>query len=125
MTQSRARSAGGPELPAFHGRPIDTPPGFRWQPGPSSAAGVGMVVYGREGERFAFPEAGPEMFELTCVNHPEGRWLTKNPDTRHIHFVGWDRIGSFGPGDRHPEFGIRECPCPYSDLRVILPEAGE
>lgn len=46
--------------------------------------------------------------EITCVNHPTARYLSKNPMTRSLHFV------------RAPEgFGYtRECPCPYGDLRV-------
>lgn len=74
------------------------------------------------GAEFKFGEPGPEMYELTCVNHPEGKWLTKHPALRSIHWIGWDLTGGGGRHDLHPLFGIRECDCPYGDLRVVLPE---
>lgn len=46
--------------------------------------------------------------ELTCVNHPTARYLTKNPWTRSLHFV-----------QAAEGFDFTECPCPFSDLRVI------
>ena len=69
---------------------------------------------------FVFPKPGPKMFTLTCVKHPEGRWLTKNPFERSIHFAGWDRLDENIV--MHPEFGMSECTCPYTDLRVIVDE---
>lgn len=67
-----------------------------------------------DGREFEFPEPGPEMYTLTCVNHPAGRWLTKNPHERSIHWCGWQTTEAIA------EFGWRECPCPFSDLRVVL-----
>ena len=54
---------------------------------------------------------------LTCVNHPEARWLTKNPWDRSI-FV---RKGANG-GDIETD---PECDCPFSDLRYIKGEENE
>lgn len=50
-----------------------------------------------------------EHIRLTCVNHPDLRWFTKNIShigARSIFFEGWDR-------------GQKECPCPMRDLRVV------
>lgn len=62
---------------------------------------------------FKFPgEYEPEFgghFQLTCVNHTDARWSTKNPHCRNLHFIE-------GPAE-HP---FTECSCPYSDLVVIL-----
>lgn len=76
------------------------------------------------GVEFRFPEAGPDMFTLTCANHQDGRWLTKNPATRSLHWIGWatdpaDEHGETCVGNLHPEFTWRECPCPFGDLRVL------
>jgi hypothetical protein len=80
--------------------------------------------------QYTFPDAGP-MIELTCSNHPEGRWLTKGW-ARSLHWIGW-----FEPVDLtdpeyssrqrlvtgHPEFGyFNECPCKWADLQVIVTE---
>jgi hypothetical protein len=46
--------------------------------------------------------------EMTCVNHPTARYLTKNPWQRGLHFV----TPATG-------FGFSECPCPFGDLRVV------
>ena len=62
------------------------------------------------------------MKEVTCVNHPTAQYLTKNPWHRGLHFIepcdeakepGW-----VGNGDGWP--ARLECPCPFSDLRVVL-----
>jgi hypothetical protein len=59
-----------------------------------------------------------EMVTMTCVNHPEGKWTTKNPYERHIHWLGWRHED--GVMFSHPEFGYNECPCPFRDLRVVV-----
>jgi hypothetical protein len=66
---------------------------------------------------FSFGEPGPDMHRLTCVNHPEANYLTKGPG-RNLHFVGWDRTGTYNLV--HPQFGFGACPCPFADLRVAL-----
>jgi hypothetical protein len=45
---------------------------------------------------------------LTCRNHSEARYLTKNPWVRGLHFIKAD-----------PEVG-KECPCPFSDLVLLV-----
>lgn len=77
-----------------------------------------------DGREFRFPEPG-RLFTMTCVNHPEGKWLTKHPALRSIHWVGWDLSGGGGRHDLHPLFGIRECPCSFGDLRVVVDADGE
>lgn len=53
---------------------------------------------------FKFPQPGPDMFRLTCKNHAEMEYLTKNPYQRGLHLVkGWP-----------------ECPCPFADLVVLV-----
>jgi len=46
---------------------------------------------------------------ITCVNHQTDRWYWKGPG-RNMHYSGptWP-----------------ECPCPYDDLRVMMPDANE
>lgn len=62
-------------------------------------------------------ELGSGMYELTCVNHPQGKWLTKHPLERHLHWIGW--FDENGNRVEVEDFGFyKECPCPYSDLRV-------
>ena len=64
---------------------------------------------------FSFGEPGPEMFVLTCKNHPTAKYLTKNPYQRSVHFI------------REPE-GFRhgqECPCKFKDLVVVTFEETE
>lgn len=55
---------------------------------------------------------GPEgkLHPITCVNHPTAHYLSKNPWTRSLHFI--KAAEGFHPGT--------ECPCPFSDLRVIV-----
>jgi hypothetical protein len=73
-----------------------------------------------DGREFEFPEPGPQMFHLTCINHPLGRWSTKNPVQRSIHWLGWmDAAGHVSGHNEHPVFGWRECDCTYYDLRVV------
>lgn len=43
--------------------------------------------------------------QMTCVNHPELRWTSKNPWHRSIFFVSW-MIAS-------------ECSCPFTDMRYV------
>jgi hypothetical protein len=51
---------------------------------------------------------------LTCRNHPELRWSTKN-----IDFIGARTI--FYNLDNDPKMG-RECDCPIADLIPVKPE---
>lgn len=46
---------------------------------------------------------------LTCVNHPDLRWYWKGPG-RNLHFS----FTSAASND------YAECPCPFTDLRVIV-----
>ena len=48
---------------------------------------------------------------LTCKNHPEQQWITKN-----VGPIGSSRIFFQGPGATD-----QECVCAYEDLRVLLP----
>jgi hypothetical protein len=50
---------------------------------------------------------------LTCVNHTDARYLTKNPFWRSIHVV------KFPEGDI-PRSETGECQCPMSDLAVVV-----
>ncbi len=53
---------------------------------------------------------------LTCVNHPELRWVTKNLGS----FVGARGIHFRGTGSYASLFeGVEECPCSRDDLRII------
>lgn len=45
---------------------------------------------------------------LSCVNHTDLRWVTKNVWERSLHYVG-----------RSDGLYVHECPCPLADLRVI------
>lgn len=58
------------------------------------------------------PSVNTEHVELTCRNHPELRWFTKN-----IDFIGARSI-FFQPGS---DYSVKECDCPINDL-VLLPE---
>lgn len=56
---------------------------------------------------------------LTCKNHPEKRWSTKNigqhnPETGQLSLARSLFYNLF----HDPEMGP-ECPCPISDLRVV------
>lgn len=55
------------------------------------------------------------MKELTCINHPWSRYLTKNPWTRSIFTVQ----GPHGISAQLLE--DNECNCPFQDLRVVVP----
>lgn len=50
-----------------------------------------------------------KMKSITCVNHPTARYLSKDPYSRGLHFIH--------SADEMP--AGTECPCPFSDLRVI------
>lgn len=45
---------------------------------------------------------------LTCANHPDLRWYWKGPG-RNLHFSHTSAASN----------DYRECPCPFTDLRVI------
>lgn len=57
---------------------------------------------------FRFPEPGPVMFDMTCRNHPTARYSTKNPYQRGLHIL------------KFPDGMTGECPCPFSDMVVIV-----
>jgi hypothetical protein len=62
---------------------------------------------------FRFGTPSGVMFELTCKNHLDLRWSTKNPFVRNLHFIGLAK-------DPH-DITTRECDCPFEDLVVIEP----
>lgn len=47
---------------------------------------------------------------LTCINHQEMRWSTKNPFQRSIFYISQEECGA-------------ECNCPLADMRVIVEES--
>lgn len=53
-------------------------------------------------------ELGNEMFTMTCVNHSTAKYSTKNPWLRSLHVL------------RYPDGFMGECPCPFSDLAVVV-----
>ena len=57
------------------------------------------------------------MKELTCANHPTAEYLTKNPWVRGLHFI--EPAEEFARGGGTGPAGL-ECPCPFSDLRVVV-----
>jgi len=67
-------------------------------------------------KEFRFPEPGPDMFALTCKNHPTAEYFTKNPYQRGLHVI------------KLPEGNIErsatgECKCPFGDLVVKVDES--
>lgn len=68
------------------------------------------------------------MVTLTCVNHPTGVWLTKNPYSRNLHWCGWGRRPD-QPNTEPNKFNKdlvpedlsvwTECSCPFHDLRWV------
>lgn len=48
--------------------------------------------------------------KLTCKNHPTMVWYWKGPG-RNLHFSG-DSVSHV----------YDECPCPFSDLQVVVPD---
>lgn len=62
-------------------------------------------------EEFKWGEVG-KLRSLTCINHQEARYLTKNPWLRGLHFVK----------GHNPMAPWTECSCPFSDLVVIIKE---
>ncbi len=57
----------------------------------------------RDYNGFTPDDTRPAMAYLTCKNHPEMRFLTKNPFQRTLHFLG-----------PYPE-----CDCKFEDLLVV------
>jgi hypothetical protein len=57
-----------------------------------------------------------KMEYLTCVNHQDARYLTKNPWQRGLHFTTMSQQWL----EEREEGQPIECPCPFSDLRVIV-----
>lgn len=89
-----------------------------------------------------FAEAGElKMWEnyadlktITCVNHPTAYYLSKNPSTRSLHFIRWCDEAPFTTKSdptvdervaAHGLLASYECPCPYSDLRVVVFESAD
>lgn len=68
-------------------------------------------------EGFKFGLEGP-MHTLTCVNHQTAKYYSKNPWTRGLHLIEYPIEYRYGKGD-NSRFGT-ECPCPFSDLRVVV-----
>lgn len=68
---------------------------------------------------FEFPEPGPDMFTLTCVNHQTARYSTKNPFERTL------KVLKFPEGDDIERTETGECACPFRDLVVIVGEEGD
>lgn len=67
-----------------------------------------MINYIPVGE-FKWDEPGP-LHKLTCKNHPTAEYLSKNPWLRGIHVIKTpDGFGYF-----------TECPCPFSDMVVVV-----
>jgi hypothetical protein len=50
---------------------------------------------------------------LTCANHTDAAYLTKNPFSRGIHLIK-------RPEGDMPRSATGECLCPFSDLRVVI-----
>lgn len=63
-------------------------------------------------EEFDWAHNGMKDQLLTCRNHNTGLWMTKNPSSRHLHFL------------REPIGMSWECSCPFSDLVVITDPIG-
>jgi hypothetical protein len=62
---------------------------------------------------FAFGTPSNIMFELTCKNHPDLRWSTKNPWLRNLFYLGTYEDTGFP--------SVPECDCTMDDLLVIEP----
>jgi hypothetical protein len=79
----------------------------------------------REGE-----EKAPAHATLTCINHQDLRWSTKDPYQRSIHYLGPVQYVDFLEGKTEeihiPEemraYLYEECKCTFHDLRVIVEE---
>lgn len=60
---------------------------------------------------FIWGEIGPT-HELTCINHQDAVYMTKNPWLRNLHTIKLPAI----PNDERTASG--ECKCPFADLVV-------
>lgn len=76
------------------------------------------------------------MRTLTCIHHPNLRWLTKGiacnangsyNGARNIFFVGQPVEGPLRHSTYNPKDGtlVSECLCPPSDLRFAPDDQGE
>jgi hypothetical protein len=63
---------------------------------------------------FRFGTPSGVMFELACKNHPNLRWITKNPWVRSLHYIGTESADE-------DLWSVPECACPMDDLLVIEP----
>lgn len=56
---------------------------------------------------------------LTCTNHPELRWMTKEEAISTGRYTGARRLFFRGLESDNGFASVPECPCPTSDLRVL------
>jgi len=56
-----------------------------------------------------------EHIPLTCVNHPDKRWSTKNIDHIGVRSIYYNLYNVSDMGD--------ECDCPISDLVPVMEDA--
>lgn len=73
-----------------------------------------------DGPAKAYPEGmmPPAHATLTCVNHQDLRWTTKNPYQRSVHYIGLaDGIEITAANARYT---WQDCECDFRDLVVIL-----
>ncbi len=54
-----------------------------------------------------------DMISLTCVNHPNKRWLTKNIMCIGARSIIWVGMDNYQRGE------LEECDCPITDLKVV------
>lgn len=62
----------------------------------------------------------PDHAYLTCKNHPDLRWLTKNPYQRTIHYLGL--ADGVVLTEENAKYAWQECDCTFHDLMVIVKE---
>lgn len=62
----------------------------------------------------------PSHARLTCKNHPDLRWLTKNPYQRGLHYLGL--ADDIEITKENAKYMWQECDCAFIDLVVIVEE---
>jgi hypothetical protein len=62
----------------------------------------------------------PASVYLTCTNHQNLRWITKNPYQRSIHYVGLAE--SVEITKENGKYMWQECDCLFANLVVIVEE---
>ena len=73
----------------------------------------------------------PAHVTLTCINHQDLRWSTKNPYQRNIHYLGPVQYADFLEGKAEEihipqemrKYLHEECDCEFDALRVIEEES--